>query len=42
MIRAKDKFKQAGSNKELFDLTNNDCFLGHTRHFDYGDDGDVA
>jgi hypothetical protein len=32
MIRVKDKFKQTGSNKELFGLTNNDCFVGDTRH----------
>jgi hypothetical protein len=32
MVRVKDKFKQTGSNKELFDLTNNDCFVGDTRH----------
>jgi len=30
--RVKDKFKETGSNKELFDLTNNDRFVSDTRH----------
>jgi hypothetical protein len=30
--RVKDKFKETGSNKELFDLTNNDCFASDTKH----------
>jgi hypothetical protein len=28
----KDKLKETGSNKELFDLTNNDRFVSDTRH----------
>jgi hypothetical protein len=36
-IRVKDNFKQTGSNKELFDLMNNDCFVGDTWHLVDGD-----
>jgi hypothetical protein len=30
--RVKDKFKKTCSNKELFNLTNNDCFVSDKRH----------